>query len=531
MKMILCHARVRQLAIVFVGLGIGYFLWARFLADVLLHNYDEGMYIVAARYIHDGLVPLRDFYEHNVPFYVYTLAGMLVLEDSHIGARMLSFAAIFGTACVLAIWVRAVCGQVAAYGILLLYLFVPYQWMAGWAMPNALSILFTTMGMYLLWRTRAIWLIVLSALLITVAASYKATELSSAVAATLFLLCFSARRPLVVPFVVVGLASAGGIVWGFDLITDGAMVTTIQQQLSRATPETWNFLLNRPAYRFMAAELGAWSPLSWNVLLHVRAFLGVDPVSLFVPGGVFCATAMFGAVTLWRSGWRDFVVVNVAWLCVAILFNVFIWFPVFDHYMLQYFPPLMLLSAGAVLKLSIRAQKGALIALLLGTVGFIAASSHELNKGLTYSQQGDAIESRLVAYRNELVHRGGAPSALSADDLSLLTFDPFYNVISDVPLGCELYSPLDQLGSNTFTGHAKPAGSVATHNVSEQEVIDCALNNLLVFVAVSEVPVNDDEAIYLAATPEVLRSLKQRPAWSLAKLHPRQEVLPWRSDQ
>lgn len=84
------------------GLGLYFRLWNIEHLFSIIHDYDEGVYDLAARFITEGYVPYRDFLFVHPPVHIYALAGLYKLFGySFFTGRYLSVAASMGSAALL----------------------------------------------------------------------------------------------------------------------------------------------------------------------------------------------------------------------------------------------------------------------------------------------------------------------------------------------------------------------------------------------------------------------------------------------
>src|SRR6185369_5098510 len=111
------------IAVAVVLSGVFVFLSARVLA-VLTPEYDEGTFILGARFVGRGLRPFVDFAVHQPPLHLYLLAlSGKVFGATLFGYRMLSVLSVAGTGFLVFWLVQAFMGPVPALVAQAVYLF------------------------------------------------------------------------------------------------------------------------------------------------------------------------------------------------------------------------------------------------------------------------------------------------------------------------------------------------------------------------------------------------------------------------
>ena len=255
---------------------------------------------------------------------------------------------------------------------------------------------------------------------------------------------------------LIGAAAVGGAAaWALlHVSTDGSFTDVLLLQAFRYSEGNgFEFMTHVPAFREAMLQRGTSTSVGWNLSEHGQAFLtpplgamNLTLVLLAVAGGIAMLRAKPAAPAHLTLG-------LALWVVVPFLFSLFLWGPIWDHYFVQYLPPLSLLAAAAV---GFLWQKRRLAVL------FRAAA---LASVAAYAFAGSTLptsDPRFYENAGQLP-RAGRP---------LLTFDPLLNFLSGTQPGCGLVDPLNVYGEHSLSAMS-PEGPLARFNVSTDELLDC----------------------------------------------------------
>lgn len=466
-----------------MALALSVYAWTTFATFMRFpHNIDEGAYILAARRVLAGEAFMVDFFVHQIPLYEYTMAAILATFGDHwTVARGSSIVAMLLTAMIVYVLARRLWRPASATLAGIVFLTAPLAALGQWAMPNALSLLWEVAAVAVVFCFRSPKRLLLAGALFTAAAATKPLAAATATACVLYLLLVKRSWRFALYLVIAGLTWTTLMWIPLEWISQGGLTEIVLYEIRRVTVIGWRLVMDSPAYELMAQALNAETPADWNLAAHAAMLRGgfwLD--GRLAPMAYILVLAAFGAVGLWRSGQRHAVALCALWIGCIFLFDVALWFPIFDHYFLQYLPPMALLASGIpyVVTGSHEPRRWVLVAAAAWALGAFALKVYPLlPPEAAYDRQAAAIMKEVDAYRQNILRN---PSA----DIHLLTFDPFYNLIVDLPTACNLYDPLNQVGPMSFSGYQAPP-SLARHNVSYEQVEHCIDTDERVFVVLS----------------------------------------------
>ncbi|MDJ0865623.1 MAG: hypothetical protein QNK03_05905 [Myxococcota bacterium] len=375
----------------------------------LTHNVDEGANIYAARLVQQGQAPFRDFFYHQPPLYVFSLA---LLPTSHfVYGRLLSLLAAVVVGRLLFRLAGRIFGATSWLPLLVLALYCAagLQVFHLLALPGAPMLAFAVAGCWwLLSRPEGVGAALGAGACLALSILFKPLTLAVAVALAAALAVDPRQRRRLVPFGL-SLAGVGLAGWGaFHLASDGAFTELLFVQGARyAEPSVavrmWQSLPGLPG------DMPT-SPSGLTLVFYALAFRGSLDVLLV-------AGAVAGVWVLWRRapavppGEKLFW---TAWPVLALLFSFTLWGVSKEHYHVLYLPPLALLSAFGVARFAAPGgwRRGVAACACAAVMGAGVLS----------------LSARRQDYRAALALRG--------ESAALLAFDPTINVLSETEVAC-----------------------------------------------------------------------------------------------
>ena len=415
------------------------------------YNFDEGVGIQQARLIHRGVQPFRDFFQHQIPAYVYTLALFSrPTPDSLFAYRALSLLATCGAGLALYGVARRALSPRGATFALLLFFTAPLQFYGLLALPHACVALFTGVGMRLLVFDRGALRAFAGSAALVVAVLYKPLVAPVAVVAAIAVIAAARIRDAAAAAAAV-VVTAGGAWALFHGLSDGVFTEVLWLQASRVGGTTgFDQISGFGPFQAAMQARGVETAVEWNLSELALAFLQPAPrgnLHLLV-------LAALGAIA-WlpaQRAWRGPRAVVVGWLVLPALFLVFVWAPAWDHYFVHYLPPLCLLAASGLEALwrSERARVAARVAV-------VAALAVSVHAGATH------LAGRMADF-------SAAPRAAAGS--RWLTFDPFANFVTRSEPACGIVDPFNVFGPNSLVALSALAGW-DRFQVDPQDVLAC----------------------------------------------------------
>jgi len=194
----------------------------------------------------------------------------------------------------------------------------------------------------------------------------------------------------------------------------------------------------------------------WNLAEHRRALGSLAPGRGADSNGLLMVGAAAALLTWpWLDATRRrWVRLCLLWLGVALSFNLLVWGPVWNHYFLQYLPPLSLLTAVGIDELGRRAatfRPGLRAVPLLLFCAVLVA-----NGGYARVQL-------------QLDPRRWSP--LEPRDSVWLTLDPTLHLISQTRPACGVYDPFNVYGGAALA--AQPGFRGETFRVDYADLLAC----------------------------------------------------------
>lgn len=426
----------------------------------LEYNYDEGVYIQQALLIQGGKLPFRDFFYHQTPLYPFTLAAAGALAPHGLflyrvfSVLVTALAGVF----VYRIAIRFVPRRWGLVAMLLFYV-VPLQFYGLLAVPVAVMQFCAIAGIALVffsWRTPTI---ALGTVLCCLSVLYKPLSIAACLALGITLMIVPEQRRKV-PWVALVVIVFGAAAWGFfHVMSDGAFTQMIALQASRyATKGGFEQMMAFEPFQKIAEAHGVWSPFTWNLNEHRQTFF-VMPV---VNGNFWLmALGVAGLGVVWGPRgrrWRGRRLLVTVWLGLSVFFTMYLWEPIWDHYCIQYLPPLAVLATVFLHAMWTRAGAGR------GTqIGVAAAIVVTAGLGVL------GVLSRQRTSPDLLLRPATAGEAW-------LTFDPFMNFMTGTAPACGIIDPLNTYGERSLLGMAH-VPELARFYLGPEEVVRCIEND------------------------------------------------------
>jgi 4-amino-4-deoxy-L-arabinose transferase-like glycosyltransferase len=339
-----------------VGIAVAAFLGAA-AADVgqLQHNYDEGVYVFQAREMAAGKLPMVDFFSHQPPLYPALLAVLELAGAGTLwGARFLSALCWCAAAVIVFRLARTYLGAGASALACFAVLLTPLGLYFGRvALPNAPMVALTVTAFLLAGRDGGRKRLVAAGVVITLAVLIKPLALAPAIALALWLALGRRWRALAL-LTVTGAVGAASAWLLLDLAGDGGFTELVRLQLTRFRhAQGFELVRQYGPFAQLTDARGIDTALAWNLAEHRRGLLSAG-----LPGAdanVLTVVGAAAALLLWpwlATRQRRLVGLCVVWLGVPLAFNLLVWEPVWNHYFVQYIPPLALLVAVSAEALS-----------------------------------------------------------------------------------------------------------------------------------------------------------------------------------
>src|ERR1051325_1837952 len=311
--------------------------------DVLSFEYDEGPFILGARFVARGLRPFVDFAFHQPPLHLYLLAlSGKVFGPTLFGYRMLSVVSL-GLSGFVAFWrVRPLAGPLPALPAQAVFLFSASQFHSLNAVGEPPMLLFTLLGVVLLFLGTNRLSAYAAGVAFVVAMLIKPTCILLVVAAALSLVYARARgRVTGLPPAGVA-AAAAGLAWTF-LLSDGIFADVLRFTASRVGAGRGGMWSVDTGFAAVRRILGV-EPRAQGTLFGMRIFYLFPrhylPLALFVGG--------FVGVPIWVAGCARtrpaLAAFAVLWPASSLLLN----FTVLDYVSTKYFIPFLAFTAFLV---------------------------------------------------------------------------------------------------------------------------------------------------------------------------------------
>jgi 4-amino-4-deoxy-L-arabinose transferase-like glycosyltransferase len=434
----------------------------------LEHNYDEGVYIQQARLVLAGARPYVDFFYHQTPLYLYTLAAFAApVPDSLIAYRAPSLLA----SAVAGLFVYAMARRLlppwpAVFALILFYT-APLQYYGMLALPNAVMLCFATAGAWLLGFRRGGRSAALGAALLVLAILEKPLALPMAAAVGLATLADPTRRRDAAWAAAAALVAAAAAWLLFDRQSGGMFTELLGLQAGRFSSKSgFELMRGYPPFLERLRSHDLHSALAWNLYEHAR--------SLLLPGPFgnlhLVLLGVFGQLWIaWRrpAAWHGHrLLITLLW-ALPLVFSLFVWEPSWDHYFVQYVPSLSLLGGAALQGLweARRVQRLArATAILLVLLGTASGASH--------------VGARTADYDR-------VPLPLVAGE-AWLTLDPFLNFVAGTRPACDLIDPFNVYGDRSLIALSN-APAWQRFRVDPEDLLRCLEADRSIRIAVGSV--------------------------------------------
>jgi hypothetical protein len=235
-----------------------------------------------------------------------------------------------------------------------------------------------------------------------------------------------------------------------------------------------------PDFKAAMDARGATTAVQWNIAEHRTAFLDGAPLNgnllllLVAVAAPFC-----GALRAPREG----ALAAVAWLGVPASFSLLVWEPSWNHYFLQYVPPMALLSGYAFDAAWRRPALQGPAALAAAIVIYAGVTHPDTDR--EWYESVAAAEARAGAEE-------------------VFTFMPLYHVVAGTRAACGLVDPINVYGEQCAVSWA-PDTPLYRFHVAPEDIIECLHPGVPVVIERHAFWFMDAQVIaHLAATPRRL---------------------------
>ena len=421
----------------------------------LTFDIDEGIYIQQARLIQQGKVPYVDFFHHQTPLYLYALAlwGKL-FGNTLLAYRLLSMFALCGVAFFIFKISKAYTKKYFAVLTALLFYFAPLLHYGKLALPNSIMLLCSVAAIYLVLQKKSWQSFFLAGFLLACAILLKPIALSTGLATGLTLIIARVGLKKILLFITGGLSLALTSLIGFHFITGGLFTAVLSLQANRHWHNSGYEILNTyPFFVDRLKERGLKTVVEFNLDSHFTSF--ADPpflnVTFFL---VILATAAYFIIFKNHEKYKThFRMQMTLWVLLVLLFSIFIWEPAWDHYLIQYLPPLAILSAIALSHFAQGRAKRPAITYALVTFFFLYVNFSTL-----------LTRTKPAAFYN--MQQAGLKAQ------KLLTFNPLVNVVAQAEPGCGLIDPFNVYGRRGLITYMN-VEHFEKFKIGSREIIQC----------------------------------------------------------
>jgi hypothetical protein len=424
-------------------------------------NFDEGVYLVQAQLVRQGNVPYVDFFCHQPPLYLYALAPFAVPgPDSVTFGRLLSLLATGACGVLVAKAGRRLAGSTAAVLGQLAFYGAPLQIYGMLALPNALMVLLSAAGVFAVLLSERTRSTVAGGVLLTAAVLVKPLAMPVALATVLLVAAFRSERRKLPALVLSGLF-AGLAAWlALHAASQGAFTEVLSLQARRYSGRSgFELMAHYVDFRTAMIERGAATPTLWNLSEHRAAFLKGGLLN----GNLLLLIAAGASPFFWRRSMpQPLLAMACAWLFLTVVFSVLVWEPNWDHYYVQYLPPLSLL-AGITLAAAVRARR------LVWRIAAIPLLAGCLVLGPT---------QRWVAPN---WYRRAAEIGRRARGAAVFSFNPLINAVNGTRHVCGMVDPLNVYGEYGVAALA-PEGPLGRFRITPDRLIACLTPDVRVVI-------------------------------------------------
>jgi 4-amino-4-deoxy-L-arabinose transferase-like glycosyltransferase len=425
------------------------------------YNYDEGVYIQQALLILQGKLPFRDFFYHQTPLFPFSLAAVGAIAPRSIlayRAPSLLATALAGVF-VYRIALHFVPRRWALIAMILFYA-VPLQFYGLLAMPIAMMQFLVIAGIALAFFSWRPLTVACGIALCCFSVLYKPLSVAACLALGISLVVVPEQRrkiPWAAATVVLVVAAA----WGFfHLMSDGAFTQMVFLQASRIAASTgFEKMMEFEPFRKIAEANGVSTPFGWNLNEQLMTFFGLPLVN----GNLWLLLLGIGGLAvLWGprgQRWRGRRLLLTLWLGISVWFTQYLWEPIWDHYCIQYVPPLAVLATVFLHAWWTRAAADRRTHAVVVTVIVLTAALGVLGVVSRHRVSPDLLVARPV-------HPGEA----------WLTFDPFVNFVTGTVPACGVIDPLNTYGPRSLVALAHTP-ELSRYYIGPEDVVRCLEND------------------------------------------------------
>jgi 4-amino-4-deoxy-L-arabinose transferase-like glycosyltransferase len=396
--------------------------------SVLNFNFDEGMYIYQSKLIGEFKIPYKDFFCHQPPLYPILLSLFTNnFSDALFNYRLLSLlsTAITGLLIYL-ISRRLFCEDIAAFSAVFFY-FVPLQHYGKLALPNSMMVLFSSLSFYLLFIKNCKRDSILSGVCIAISILIKPIAISALFSFILVLILFKKDWRKSIVFLLAFFISITCIFLLMNIWSEGCLLKLIQAQIIRLTNFSgFEFSKGIRAFNKILSEHNINSAISWNIYSHKKVFLESSNNNL---NFYFLLIALVGVPTVVSRLRRKCyfgIIPFLVWVGITFIFSIFVWTPSWDHYYLQYLPPLSIMATFSINEVYYKFKMNLKIYILLLVIlliyVFFGIAKTDINRDF-YKR----VKEIKMTYNDKL-----------------FTFNPLISFLTQAKPACGIIDPLNQ---------------------------------------------------------------------------------------
>lgn len=427
------------------------------LLGTLPWEYDEGTFIMQARAVAQGQTPFVDFFHHQPPLQLYLLAGFGKLFGASVfGYRLLSLASMALSGFLLFCLARPFTGAWPALIAQAVFLFSPSQIHALNAVTEPSMVLFTVLGVVLLFIGTGRWSARASAIAFVIALLIKPTCLVVVVAAVLSLAYGREWRRLR-DLALVGIAAGvAGIAWTL-VLSDGVLIDLLRYQAQRVGMRTGGLWSIDSGFPELRTALGVETRGEWARFCF-RDYLRWS--ESYLPAAVFGLSLLGAPIWFVRCARSRPALGAFAVLWPA--FYLLLMFVGLDYVSAKYFVPFLAFTSF----------------LLAGVVGLaqrylpplITATAAVVVTGAL------AVQFAAMLERQDDPWYYGRADWISREYPSVVSFTPMYFAATGTEPGCGLFDPANTFGSfgEHIIGDVDP---IRRFRVSDEALVACLRAN------------------------------------------------------
>lgn len=436
------------LALVFVAIA-----WP--LLATLPWEYDEGTFMLGARFVARGQRPFVDFAVHQPPLHLHLLAlAGDVFGQTVFGYRMLSVASVALSGPLLFLLIRPFAGPVAALVAEAVFLFSPSQLHALSAVAEPPMLFFTVLATVLLFLRTGPWTACASACAFVLALLVKPTCLVMVVAAAASIAWARQWRRLGW-FAAAGVVTGGIGLWWMLVSSDGIFADIVRYTSQRVGARSGGLWSIDSGFPELLRLLGIETRAQWTWFCFKNYWYFPEhalPLLLF-------GISLLG-VPVWVRRWArarpDVAAFAVLWPASYLITN----FLGLDYVSAKYFVPFLPFSAFLL-------------------AGLVAAAVERLPAAPTTAPIAGAVACAALAlwFARALSLQPdpwyyGRSDWIAREHPRLISFTPMLFAATGTEAGCDFYNPADTYGD---FGEKVLGGAARTrrYRVSDEQLIAC----------------------------------------------------------